>query len=204
MSTKANVFILMGVTGCGKTTISKSLTNEINERYENKIRASCIDGDDLHSQSNKNKMSKGQPLNDYDRRPWLNSVRQKIEEHNPLIIDKNKNKIRHILFIACSALKYSYRQILRGNDRKLSANPVEFIMLHGKIQTIQERIDLRQHAFMSSNLLQSQLDTLEYPNSKYCENDVIFESIDASIEEITQSLLSRIVQTQKLNNRARL
>eukprot|EP01084_Bolivina_argentea_P275541 469944_1 len=200
---ETNIYIMIGVCGCGKTSVSMAFKEQVESEFKNKITVSFIDGDDLHPEYNKHKMREGNPLNDNDRRPWLMAIRQKIESHKSVIIDKNNNALSHILLIACSALKYSYREILRGNykhNKQLLSNNVSFIMLDGSKQTLQNRLKNRNHAYMPSNLLQSQLDTLEYPNTKYVEKDIIVQSIEPSISEIVSNLIDKIILNCKVTN----
>jgi len=109
--------ILMGVSGCGKTTFGKLLQRELGFEF--------TDGDDLHSPANVAKMVSGQPLNDDDRGPWLESICQHINEH----LDKKQS-----VAVACSALKKSYRDQLR----QLSVPPT-FIHLVADINPISRR-----------------------------------------------------------------
>eukprot|EP01083_Nonionella_stella_P095877 269290_1 len=191
MAQHSSVFIFMGVCGSGKTTVASALQSEIEKKLKDTIKVSLIDGDDLHSKSNKSKMKQGIALTDRDRRPWLFAIRNRINRHNPLCTIDKHNKIRHILFVTCSALKYSYRQILRTNNK---ANAVSFIMLDASRRTLEKRLSDRQHEYMSDTLLESQLETLEYPNTKYIENDVIIQSVEGSLTQTTTALIDTIVR----------
>ena len=77
-------------------------------------------------------------------------------------------------------------------------------MLDGKRQTLEQRLANRSHEYMPSSLLQSQLNTLEYPNKKYIENDIIIQPIEPPLQQITQNLINKIVSNTKLHNKARL
>ena len=185
------------------------MTDHIHKTLNSKIKVSFIDGDDLHPKSNKDKMKKGIKLNDKDRKPWLIAIRSKIDQHESFIVDdSNKEDTKlHILLIACSALKYSYRQILRGhsqrqyklntNKQKLFANKLKFIFLDGKRSTLEKRLKERTHEYMDPNLLDSQLETLEYPNTKYVENDVVIEHIENSPSVIVNNITNNLIKTQK-------
>ena len=142
---KAKVFILMGVSATGKTTLGHALAEATG--------GSFYDGDDYHPEANREKMSSGKALTDEDRGPWLEIlaelVRERRAESSPS-------------FIACSALKKSYRDILRKG-----AEDLEFLFLHIDTELLRERIKVRFEAgehFMPPSLLDSQLETLERPN----------------------------------------
>ena len=135
--------ILLGVSGSGKTTIGKLLSKEINIQF--------IDADDYHSKENIQLMSKGKPLNDKLREPWL----YKINE-----VFKKKLKTSNCV-LACSLLKKKYRK----NIRKNISNPLFFIYLKGSEKLIQKRIKKRKNHFMNNSLLRSQFNTLEKPSN---------------------------------------
>jgi carbohydrate kinase (thermoresistant glucokinase family) len=125
----------MGVSGCGKSTIGKLIAANYRVKF--------IDGDDLHPQGNILKMSQGIPLDDEDRRPWLETVARELNTMGTGVI-------------ACSALKKSYRSTI------LKAAPsTVFVHLHGNEGLLQSRLSKRSGHFMPSTLLNSQLSTLE-------------------------------------------
>jgi carbohydrate kinase (thermoresistant glucokinase family) len=131
--------VVMGVSGCGKSSVGELLAQ--------KIGAVFIDGDDLHPASNKEKMSSGAPLNDDDRWPWLEAVGTSLENTENIVV-------------ACSALKKIYR------DRILAQSPAtRFIHLHGSKELLLSRLGNRTSHFMPSTLLDSQLQTLEMMDS---------------------------------------
>lgn len=154
------VFILMGVSSTGKTTIGTALA----EQFGMKL----IDGDDLHPRANILKMASGLPLNDDDRRPWL----ERINDAAFSLEQKSENGI-----IVCSALKKAYRDQIRQGNQQLT-----FLFLHGSFELIQQRMAQRKGHFMKTAMLQSQFDTLEIPQAD--ENDVIFIDIDSSFEQV--------------------
>lgn len=157
-----NVFILMGVSSTGKTTIGTALA----EQFGMKL----IDGDDLHPRANILKMGNGLPLNDDDRRPWL----ERINDAAFSLEQKSEKGI-----IICSALKKAYRDQIREGNQKLT-----FLFLHGSFELIQQRMTQRKGHFMKTAMLQSQFDTLEIPQAD--ESDVIFIDIDGTFEQVVE------------------
>lgn len=127
--------VVMGVSGCGKTSIGTLLAKELSLEFK--------DADDLHPQANKDKMAAGIPLTDDDRWPWLDLVGLTLSMPGGAVV-------------ACSALKRSYR------DRILDAAPgVVFVHLTGDRELLLERMSNRKNHFMPTSLLDSQLATLE-------------------------------------------
>ena len=161
---KASIFYVMGVSGCGKSTIGKLLANEFDIPF--------FDGDDYHPEVNVKKMAAGNPLNDDDRQGWL-------ERLNALSV-KHKNKG---VVIACSALKESYREILRNQI----TSQVEFVYLEGTFEEISQRLQQRENHFMPAGLLQSQFDTLEIP----------LDAITVSITKTPPEIISKIIELYK-------
>jgi len=96
------IIVVMGVSGSGKTTLGKALAEALSLPF--------IDADDIHSQANKDKMSRGEPLTDADRGPWLVSIRKAAVE----ALEGNACGARLGVVVACSALKTGYREVLRG------------------------------------------------------------------------------------------
>ena len=135
------ILVLMGPTGCGKTTIGRLLAGRLAWPF--------IDGDDFHPTANVDKMKSGIPLTDDDRRPWLTALRRAIEDR----IRTGQSAV-----LACSALKRVYRQIL-GVDQQT----VKTVYLKGTFDLLQSRLAARSGHFMPPELLRSQLDTLEVP-----------------------------------------
>ena len=134
------IIIIMGVAGCGKSTIGSMLAHELGWDF--------YDADDFHSESNRMKMTKNIPLTDEDRTDWLDSLRSLIGQN----IQNEKS-----IVLACSALKKSYRDILMINEQ------VEFIYLRGTYEQIEARLLQRSGHFMSAKMLASQFDILEEP-----------------------------------------
>lgn len=131
----------MGPMGCGKTTVGRLLADRLGWPFS--------DADDFHSAANVAKMRQGIALNDEDRRPWLESLRAKIDRW----LVNGQNGI-----LACSALRKAYRQML-GVDQQV----VRTVYLQGSFELLHMRIEARQSHYMNPHLLQSQIDTLEPP-----------------------------------------
>jgi gluconokinase len=155
-------FVVMGVSGCGKSHIGAAFARAIGARF--------IDGDDLHPAANIAKMRGGTPLDDTDRAPWLDEVGGRLE---PGVV------------IACSALKRSYRdQIRRAAD-----GPVTFLFLRGTRETLIARMSDRPGHFMPASLLESQLATLQPPDA---DEAFLVADIEDTPEEIVKSFQSRL------------
>ncbi len=160
--------VVMGVCASGKTTIGEHLAKKLGRKF--------IDGDDLHPRANIQKMASGQPLNDDDRKPWLERIRDAAYS----LESKNEHGI-----IVCSALKKIYRdQIREGNEN------VTFLFLDGSKELILERMRARQGHFMKENMVNSQFETLERPEN---EPRTIFVSIDATIEDVVSNAAELIL-----------
>jgi len=130
----------MGVSGCGKSTLGNALSASLNVPF--------IEADDFHPQSNIEKMKRGTPLSDADRKPWLNKLGKELEKHQTSGV-----------VLACSALKAAYRELL---IQGLAKKRILWIYLKSEIEQLTSRMQKRNH-FMPLSLLQSQLDTLEEP-----------------------------------------
>jgi gluconokinase len=137
----ARVLILMGVSGCGKSTIAAILASRLQWPFE--------EGDALHPQANIEKLAAGHPLTDADRWPWLAKVADWVGER----LDAGQNGL-----ITCSALKRSYRDLI---NRRGSG--VMFVFLAGSKETIAARLAARHGHFMQASLLDSQFADLEEP-----------------------------------------
>lgn len=130
----------MGVSGTGKTTVAAELARRFGWTF--------VEGDSLHPPANIEKMSAGIPLDDADRRPWLQALASLQSFHHA-------DGISTVL--TCSALKRAYRDVLRGG---VPDGSVHFVHLAAPVEVLRERMEVRDH-FMPPSLLQSQLDTLE-------------------------------------------
>nr|WP_323379918.1 gluconokinase [Streptomyces alkaliphilus] len=134
--------VVMGVSGCGKTTVARMLADRLGRPM--------AEGDSFHSAANVAKMSAGEPLDDSDREPWLRALREWISER---AADGDSS------VMACSALKRSYREVLRG----ARGCRVRFVHLEVDRGLLAERLDSRGEHFMTAALLDSQMETLEPP-----------------------------------------
>ena len=133
-------YIIMGICGCGKTTVAEAMQQQLHCPF--------AEGDDFHTQANRDKMGAGIPLNDDDRRPWLERLRDWMSE-------QAQHGARHTI-VTCSALKRSYRDILRQ-----AQGEVHFVHLSPPIEANRERMESRQGHYMKASMIQSQLDTLQ-------------------------------------------
>jgi len=158
----ARIIVVMGVSGCGKTSIGTALARERAVPF--------LDGDDFHPQVNIDKMRSGQPLDDTDRWPWLAIFGRALRD--------NAEKSGQV-FAACSALKRTYRDVLRHTAQE----PILFILLDGSKEVIGERMAARTDHFMPPDLLDSQLATLEYPNTDELSATI---SVGQSLEQIQE------------------
>jgi len=158
--------IVMGVSGCGKSTIGEALAKNLNIDF--------FDADDFHPQSNIDKMKNGIPLNDNDRKPWLLNLAKQLTTW-----DKNRGAI-----LACSALKESYRQLLMSKTKK-----IQWVYLSGTFQLIKSRMESRPGHFMKAEMLKSQFNTLEVP--EYGIHIKIEKDPSIIIKEITNNILSK-------------
>ncbi|KZT56193.1 cytoplasm protein [Calocera cornea HHB12733] len=192
------LIVVMGVSGSGKSTVGAALAKAISRPF--------IDGDDLHPKSNVEKMSRGQPLTDEDRFPWLAIIRSTAERvcaeqaHSGEV----KEGDRPAAVVVCSSLKKIYRDILRGQHAASTKMPAEedtsekhpsgahlpaspalqtyFVFLDGTENLLMDRMSARKGHFMKASMLKSQLATLERPGEG--EDGVARIDIDATPEEV--------------------
>lgn len=160
MNTLPLRLIVMGVAGCGKTTLAKALGERVG--------LEVVDGDDLHLPHSVEKMRAGIPLQDSDRWPWLDRIGSHLKEPHPI------GRV-----VACSALKRAYRDRIRAQ-----AGEVFFIFLNGDFELIDQRMRQRQGHYMPLDLLESQFLTLERPQADEC--DVIELPITEAIDDLVR------------------
>jgi gluconokinase len=156
--------VVMGVSGSGKSTVGAALAQRLHVPF--------ADADDFHSAENIAKMSAGQPLDDDDRRPWLDAIGVWLADHADGGV------------VSCSALKHMYRDQLRAH-----APAVRFAHLDGPMEVIARRQASRPGHFMPTALLESQFDTLERLASDELGVVVdVDQSIDAIVDEVARGL----------------
>jgi gluconokinase len=156
------IVLLMGVQGSGKTTVGRALAARLRWRF--------ADADEFHPAANIAKMSKGIPLDDDDRAPWLAALRSEIDR--ALAADEN-------LVLTSSALKERYRQ-------QLMTDGVKLVYLCGSQELIASRLQLRTEHFAKMNLLSSQFAQLEEPSADVTVD--IRQSVKESVEQIVGEL----------------
>jgi gluconokinase len=157
------IVIVMGVTGSGKTTVGKMLAERLGSEF--------ADADDFHSAANKDKMHRGIPLTDADRMPWLVSMHEYLAKANA----ENRSVV-----LGCSALKHSYRQVLRDN---LLAH---LVYLKGTYEVIDAHLRKRTGHFADDKILAAQFADLEEPT------DAIDVDVRLRPEEIVEEILKQL------------
>ncbi|KAM4809900.1 putative gluconokinase [Rhinophrynus dorsalis] len=174
------ILVIMGVSGSGKTEVGSLLATKLGWKF--------YDADDYHPVENKGKMSRGIPLNDQDRHPWLCKLHE--------IMTRENDCGEHVV-VACSALKKAYRTtLITGNNPLLPESPFKdkkddissetlFVHLQGSLEMISERMQKRKGHFMPLRLLQSQFDTLEPP---VAPERFININVDRNISEIVSEI----------------
>jgi gluconokinase len=135
------LYVVMGVSGSGKTVIGSALARSLGIEF--------VEGDELHPEENVKRMASGIALTDEDRAPWLRSIAARL---------RAAKDARTGLVVSCSALKRSYRDLLRAE-----AGDVRFIFLKGDRALIAKRVATRSGHYMPQSLLDSQFAALEEP-----------------------------------------
>ena len=141
-----NAIVIMGVSGCGKTTVGRALAERLD--------ATFIDADDFHPAASVEKMRAGTPLNDEDRTPWLATLNRELRE---------RSLSGERVVLACSALKIRYREAIGAQ-----LSNVDWIFLDGSFEAIAERVRARANHYMPESLLRSQFEALEPPDCAIC------------------------------------
>ena len=158
------IFLLMGVSGSGKTTVGRRLADRLGWKF--------LDADDFHPPENVRKMAAGIALDDRDRLPWLRRIREVIDRH-AASGDR--------LVVTCSALKHSYRKLLLEG-----ASGVQLVYLKGSFELIEKRLRDRRGHFMPAALLRSQFEALEEPS------DAVVVDASPPPDEIAQGLINHL------------
>lgn len=161
---KTRFVIVMGVAGCGKTTVGEALAKRLGWSF--------YDADAFHPAENIAKMATGMPLNDSDRAPWLAAlhalISASLRENRPAVL-------------ACSALKERYRQqLLEGNEG------VQLVYLRGSYDLIWSRLSLRKGHYMKPEMLQSQFEALEEPAN------ALTLDVSMPVTELVREILKRL------------
>jgi len=159
------IAIIMGVSGCGKTTLGERTAEALGLEY--------FEADSFHPEANIKKMSSGIPLDDDDRWPWLKLIRDKISEY--------QNAGKSAVF-TCSALKESYRKFL-GEGLK---EPIQWAYLKGTYETIEKRMLGRKNHYFKADMLKSQFAALEEP-----EYGIILD-IEDPLDEKVNTLVDKL------------
>ena len=157
--------VLMGVSGCGKTTVGLALAERLGARF--------VEGDQLHPQTNVAKMAAGIPLTDADRWPWLDAVGAALAGSAPVVA-------------SCSALKRSYRDRLRVQ----AGAPLNVLHLAGDRAALAQRMAERPGHYMPVSLLDSQLATLEPPPA----DEALTLSIDMPVDRMVDTAIAHFLK----------
>lgn len=161
------VIVIIGVSGSGKTTIGSLLAQTLGWRF--------LEGDDFHLAASTAKMHQGVALTDADRWPWLAALREQIQD----LLKRREQAV-----LTCSALKRSYRDLLRLDG-------VQFVYLKGDYELIRQRLEGRKGHFFDARLLANQFETLEEPHRALV--------VDAAASP--EALASEIVQRLNLSTK---
>ncbi|MCO4317805.1 gluconokinase [Phyllobacterium sp. 21LDTY02-6] len=160
--------IVMGVSGSGKSTVGEAVAKGLGLPF--------VEGDVLHPKSNVEKMAAGIPLTDEDRWPWLRRIGRELAEADNGIV------------VSCSALKKSYRDLLRQE----AGGPLAFIYLDGSLEVLRDHMGKRTGHFMPLSMLDSQLATLEVPTG---EPLVLRQDISHRPEDIISASMEWLRET---------
>ncbi|MDQ2778726.1 MAG: gluconokinase [Pseudomonadota bacterium] len=163
--------VVMGVSGCGKSTLGVALAQALGISY--------VEGDELHPAANVQKMSAGHALTDADRQGWLERIAARLAQ---------AVRAGQGVVVSCSALKRSYRDLLRAG-----APDLQLVHLHGSTLVLEERMRHRPGHYMPASLLQSQLDTLQMPGT-----DEAVLTVDIA-QPIAQQLAQALAHFRKEN-----
>jgi gluconokinase len=161
--------VLMGVAGSGKTAVGMQVAQKLDWIF--------LDADNFHPPANIEKMKHGIPLNDADRAPWLQRLHDELQK---------QMAEGHSVILACSALKESYRNVLRDE-----ATPPAFVYLDVDLQTIRDRLQHRTAHFFPKELMESQFAALEKPK------DAIIIDARKPLEEVVEHVIEALTAAAK-------
>ncbi len=167
MAGDSQLIVVMGVSGCGKSTIASAVAKHLNYTF--------VEADDFHSIENKRCMESGRPLTDQMRTPWINT----IYDYLVTTIQSGERCV-----LSFSGLRETHRSKIRS-----AATSVTTLYLNGPIDLIKSRMEKRQHHFMPSSLLESQYQALEDPSF---DPGTISVDIDCSIDELIERSLTAL------------
>jgi len=156
----------MGVSGVGKTTIGQHLAARLGAQF--------LEGDDFHPAANVAKMRRGEPLDDDDRRPWLETLAAELAR---------RAAAGERIVLACSALRRRYRDLLRAGGAA-----IQFVYLAGDPDFIRQRLASRHGHYMPASLLDSQFATLEEPGVDEAIRVDVSLTPDAIVDRICELL----------------
>jgi gluconokinase len=159
------VFVIMGVSGAGKTTVGTEVSKQLGLPF--------FEGDSFHPQANIDKMSSGIPLTDADRVPWIDALTDGVNQ---------RPEPKRDAIVACSALS----RFVRHRIRERMHEPVEFILLHADAQLIEERLSHRPKHYMKSGMLNSQLAALQMPSTAFTVD--VSNPLDQVVSEVIRHI----------------
>lgn len=159
--------VVAGVSGSGKTTVGRMLSERLGWTF--------LEGDAFHPPANVEKMRSGRPLDDDDRRPWLEALRKALDAELAQ---------GHGAIVACSSLKRRYRDVLGIDRPELAA-----VLLDGPREVIADHLRDRKGHFFDPALLDSQLDDLEEPQP---DESVLVLSVERPPEELVRGILATL------------
>jgi len=160
--------VVMGVSGAGKSTVGKLIAAHLDCPFR--------DADSFHPPANIEKMSRGEPLTDDDRSPWLNAIAAWIAEHRAA---------GTLCVVTCSALKHAYRDIVTDKQN----DDTRLVYLRGDFALIEARLKARTGHFMPPGLLRSQFDALEEPGA---DEHAITVFVGATPDEIAERVIEKL------------
>lgn len=172
-----NLIIIMGVSGSGKSTVAEAIAKRYHYCF--------LDADDFHSELNRSHMASGKPLTDEMRVPWVNSIKDYLQE----AMATQKHCV-----LAFSGLRKQHRNTLRTAGLKTI-----FIFLNGNKDIIQQRVNQRENHFMNPGLVDSQFAALEDPTQEIDVHSIeVYEPLERVLNEVASS-----VEQHLLNNLAK-